>query len=190
MPAHIPTPYLLVVDLEATCDQRGFSRDQMETIEVGAVMVETATLRPVDEFQTFIRPVVRHRLTRFCTELTSITQDMVDEAPTFPEAMARWKEWMDGRRSLFCSWGRYDLHQLRQDEARWGCGLPTGRGHLDLKREFASVQEVRRCGMKGALRMAGLPLTGTHHRGIDDARNIAALLPWIVGNARLTQRRR
>ena len=31
-----------------------------------------------------------------------------------------------------------------------------------------------------ALQMCGLPIEGTHHRGIDDARNIARMLPWIV----------
>ncbi|MDF2697512.1 MAG: Inhibitor of the KinA pathway to sporulation, putative exonuclease, partial [Labilithrix sp.] len=32
-----------------------------------------------------------------------------------------------------------------------------------------------------ALEHAGLTLEGTHHRGIDDARNIARLLPWLLG---------
>lgn len=35
-------------------------------------------------------------------------------------------------------------------------------------------------GMDEALRMAGLPLEGTHHRGVDDAWNIAALLAWLL----------
>ncbi|GHT86553.1 hypothetical protein AGMMS49960_14700 [Betaproteobacteria bacterium] len=34
-------------------------------------------------------------------------------------------------------------------------------------------------GMVKALELAGLPLTGDHHRGIDDARNIAMLLPFV-----------
>jgi len=40
-------------------------------------------------------------------------------------------------------------------------------------------------GMAGALKLCGLPLEGTHHRGIDDARNIARMLPWIVGDKAL-----
>jgi len=35
--------------------------------------------------------------------------------------------------------------------------------------------------MDGALRRVGLPLVGTHHRGIDDARNIARILPFALG---------
>ena len=36
----------------------------------------------------------------------------------------------------------------------------------------------------------GLPLVGTHHRGIDDARNIARLLPFALGRQRLEGRPR
>jgi hypothetical protein len=35
--------------------------------------------------------------------------------------------------------------------------------------------------LRDARQQAGLELTGTHHRGIDDARNIARLLPLAVG---------
>ena len=48
--------HILVVDLEATCcDLQSIPRHQMETIEIGAVMVSTDSLMIVDEFQTFIR---------------------------------------------------------------------------------------------------------------------------------------
>ena len=181
----LPTPALwLVVDLEATCDRRGFPRDQMETIEVGAVLVDAATATPIDEFQTFVRPVVRPWLTPFCTELTSITQHEVDHAPVFADAMAAWGRWLAphtaGRDFVFASWGRYDRHQLEQDARRARCTLPVGDRHVDLKSEFATARGIRRCGMARALHAVGLPLEGTHHRGIDDARNIARLLPFIL----------
>ncbi len=63
--------------------------------------------------------------------------------------------------------------------------LPFRGKHLNLKKQFsAQLGEATRYGMAGALRRVGLPLVGTHHRGIDDARNIARLLPWILGRAR------
>jgi inhibitor of KinA sporulation pathway (predicted exonuclease) len=39
-------------------------------------------------------------------------------------------------------------------------------------------------GLDEALRLVGLPLEGTHHRGGDDAWNIAALLAAILSAAR------
>ena len=47
--------YHLVIDLEATCDRRGFPRDQSEIIEIGAVLVESEHLKPVDEFVEDVR---------------------------------------------------------------------------------------------------------------------------------------
>ena len=55
-----PYRYLYCVDLEATCDEVGESEsprplavvpDQMETIEIGLVVIDLETLEVVDEFQ-------------------------------------------------------------------------------------------------------------------------------------------
>ncbi len=35
-------------------------------------------------------------------------------------------------------------------------------------------------GMAGALKQLEIPLEGTHHRGIDDAWNIAEILTWLL----------
>jgi inhibitor of KinA sporulation pathway (predicted exonuclease) len=171
----------LVVDLEATCDDRGaVPRDESETIEIGAVLVDPATLAPVDEFQTFVRPVVHPRLTPFCTELTTITQAEVDAAPPFPAAAARLAAF--GRGAVFCSWGAYDRVQLARDAHRCGITPPLLGRHLNLKELFARAAGDRRSVGNGrALGRVGLSRTGTHHRGIDDARNIARLLPYALG---------
>jgi 3'-5' exoribonuclease 1 len=39
--------------------------------------------------------------------------------------------------------------------------------------------------MSEALKLAGIELLGTHHRGIDDARNIARLMPYILGKKKI-----
>ena len=78
----------LVIDVEATTSDDGsLPKREMETIEIGAVLVDLATLATVDEHQTFVRPVRHPRLHPFCTRLTTITQDMVDAAPLFPDAL-------------------------------------------------------------------------------------------------------
>lgn len=75
--------HILVVDLEATCcDLQSIPRHQMETIKIGAVMLSTDNLAIVDEFQTLIKPIRHPILTEFCLQLTSISQQQVDTAPT------------------------------------------------------------------------------------------------------------
>ncbi len=177
--------YYLVIDLEATCDRGGLMPPaETEIIEIGAVLVRGRGFQVESEFQTFLRPVHRPRLTPFCTELTSITQADVDAAPTFPHAIALLGAFIGGRDALFCSWGEYDRNQFKRDAKRHRTGLPFGDRHLNLKALFSeTLGEDERYGMAGALRRVGLPLVGTHHRGIDDARNIAQLLPYALGAA-------
>jgi inhibitor of KinA sporulation pathway (predicted exonuclease) len=55
---------------------------------------------------------------------------------------------------------------------------------VNLKLAFARSLGIRRgLGTHGAFARVGLVPEGTHHRGIDDARNIARLLPWCLGRA-------
>lgn len=178
---------LLVVDLEATCSDNGaVPKHQMEIIEIGAVLARpSAPFEAIDEFQAFVKPVRHPVLTPFCTRLTYITQADVDAADAFAEVMDQFVRWAVGHgRFLFCSWGDYDRKQFLQDCGHRGVRFPLGADHINLKARFSERQGLKkRLGMAQALEAAGLALEGRHHRGIDDARNIARLLPWIFGNA-------
>jgi 3'-5' exoribonuclease 1 len=171
--------YLLVVDLEATCcDDRSISRRQMEIIEIGAVMVDLRDRRVISEFQHFVRPVRHPQLTPFCRQLTTITQADVDAAPTFPSVLQAMQTWLATQPSpvRFASWGAYDKHQFKQDCTFHRVSYPFLGEHLNLKQIFAAtIDRHRPWPMILALEHCGLPLQGTHHRGIDDARNIAAI---------------
>ncbi len=167
----------LIIDVEATCWPRGDPRTkESEIIEIGAVLLDLARPADVAEFQAFVKPVRHPTLSELCTELTSIAQADVDEAPGFADAMERLRrELLSGGRVLFCSWGDYDRKQLRQDCKFHKVKFPFGRHHLNIKQLFADTHRCRPCGMAQALSMLHLPLTGTHHRGLDDARNIATI---------------
>lgn len=176
------SPYFLVIDLEATCADKGaIPREETEIIEIGAVMVDGATLEAIDEFGTFVRPTRHPTLTVFCTQLTTITQQDVRGAPVFSAAIGALRRWIADRDALFCSWGDYDKNQFDRDARRWNVSLPL-KGHCNLKRRFSeALGETRRYGMDDALARLGIPLAGTHHRGLDDARNIAKILPFALG---------
>lgn len=187
-----PAHYLLI-DFEATCANDGsVPRQHMEIIEIGAVMVETASLRVVDEFQSFVRPVRHPQLTAFCTQLTTITQAQVDAAPGFAEVAAALKAWRAGYPDLIWgSWGDYDRNQLQQDCDFHRVADPVGAPHRNIKRLFAQREgSGRKFGLDGGVRRARLAFAGTHHRGIDDARNIARLLAYALGRAELPREAR
>lgn len=181
--------YYLIVDLEATCcDRNGSNPNQipgseMETIEIGAIMLEAKTLKVLSEFDTFVRPVRHPQLTEFCSQLTTIRQADVDAAPSYPAAIQALQAWLAPYTNfLFCSWGDYDKNQLQQDSDYHGISAPIDAPHLNIKQQFTDSQQLpKRYGMDGALKLAGLKLMGTHHRGIDDVRNMVQLMPYILG---------
>ena len=183
--------YYLVIDLEATCDaEQRMPRNETEIIEIGAVLCDGETLRPAGEFQTFVRPIRHPRLTPFCAELTTIRQADVDGAPLFPRAIDELRRFADGRDFLFCSWGEYDRNQFRRDAERHRIKLPLGRDHLNLKEAFREAAgDTRKLGNTQALARVGLAVEGTVHRGIDDARNIAKLLPYCLGRLPIPRER-
>lgn len=180
-------PFYLVVDLEATCseDRVVVLRHEMEIIEIGAVMVRGESLEPVDEFQSFVRPVRNPVLTDFCIRLTGITQCDVDGAQGYRDVAARFAQWLSAfPGSQFCSWGDYDRRQFERDCEYHGIEYPFESGHLNIKAAHAKKRGMRRGhGLDKVLAAEGIPFEGRHHRGIDDARNIAKLLPLIVGDA-------
>jgi inhibitor of KinA sporulation pathway (predicted exonuclease) len=170
----------IIVDLEATCWEDADRREEMEIIEIGAVRLATAQGPVAGEYGAFVRPAVSE-INDFCQNLTSIRPEDVAASPTFPEAIELFIEWIGPEPYFLCSWGKYDLTQFERDFARHGMDLPRAFArHINLKLEFSRLRGGRPQAMKEALQRAGLPLEGKHHRGIDDARNIAKLAMLIL----------
>jgi inhibitor of KinA sporulation pathway (predicted exonuclease) len=175
----ISSTYYLIVDVEATCSDDGtVPREEMEIIEIGAVMMNSSTFEIAAEFQTLVRPVRHPQLTAFCMKLTKITDEMLVGAPGFAEAIEAMKAWMyKFDDAMFCSWGDYDRNQFMQDCQYHKIAYPFRSAHLNLKPEFSrSLGLQKKLGVGQALRHLGLEFEGSHHRGLDDARNIARIV--------------
>lgn len=166
----------VVFDLEATCWPAGSTPDRMEIIEIGATKLAPDTYDIISVFSTFVKPINEAELDNYCKDLTSIRQTDVDSAPIFPEAMDLFFEWIGSDQVAFCSWGAYDIRQIYVDHKRHGIPAPDAfQRHINLKKVFAELYGRRPCGMRKALNILGFELEGTHHRGIDDAKNISRI---------------
>ncbi len=176
---------ILIVDLEATTsDDESVPRHEMETIEIGAVLLDLKSLSIIKTFQSFVRPIKHPILTQFCMNLTHISQDMVDQADGFKDAMFRFYESMliyDTSEMIWGSWGLFDRNLFIRDceHHQIAYQLPN---HLNLKNLFSEAQGFHQnYGMSAAIKKVGLSLEGDHHRALDDALNTSKLLPWILG---------
>ncbi|WP_196884958.1 3'-5' exonuclease [Aureivirga sp. CE67] len=166
----------IVFDLEATCWEKANGRKH-EVIEIGAVMVNEEK-EIVSEFVQFVRPGNQPILSDFCTELTSITQKDVENAPFFTEAIENFKKWIGTETEdyVLCSWGFFDRNQLEAESKQKGLNYDWVQKHISIKHQYTDVSSAKRhMGMKGALAREKFSLEGTHHRGIDDARNITKI---------------
>ncbi len=166
----------IIYDLEATCWRSPKPR-QVEIIEIGAVRVNE-DLEIVDEFSEFILPVIHPQIDKFCTKLTSITQEDVEYADHFNVVIKRFEDWMDcasARTALF-SWGEFDHRQFVADARHHNLKLDWLKYWACLQRHYSKYKGAKnQIGLKNALIHEGLEFNGTQHRAIADARNMAEL---------------
>lgn len=175
---------IVIIDLEATCWEDDRRLERMEIIEIGALKLKGKSLKTINEFSSFVRPISEPKLSDFCKELTTIQQCDVDKADDFKTVFERFLDWIGSVSYCIVSWGEYDIKQLASDCKRHNIHFPQKfrTKHINLKKVFASQRKIRTCGMVAALKMLGIPLEGIHHRGIDDARNIARIAQVILQN--------
>ena len=175
-----PTRYI-VVDLEATCWERDSTPERMEIIEIGAVCLTPAAEAPTREFSAFVKPTASPLLSEFCTQLTSIQQQDVDSADTFAAVFPRFIDWIGDEPFRLVSWGRYDLDQFRLECKRNNVPFPIGfKNHIDLRKQFSRTRRIAPPSLKAALALLEIPLVGTHHRALDDAKSTACIAQRIL----------
>ncbi|KAF9120943.1 3'-5' exoribonuclease 1 [Mortierella sp. 14UC] len=100
--------YYLCFDVEATCELGFRFEFPSEVIEFPVVLLDGSTLEIVDEFHSYVRPTHRPILSDFCKELTGISQDTVDRAPTFVEVLERFEEWLTSHEIIASDWTKDD----------------------------------------------------------------------------------
>lgn len=179
---------MLVVDLEATCwkdnvvgTERRQTINDMEVIEFGCIVC-TFNGEVIDSKSFFVKPQLHPTLTTFCTELTSIQQSDVDNAPTYSGVIKNLDQWLEQYElTIWASWGNYDKNQLIKEHDRYGVSPNFLKlSHENLKKRWSKgKKKFRNAGPKVALEFHGLEFQGNYHRAIDDAFNIARLLPFI-----------
>jgi inhibitor of KinA sporulation pathway (predicted exonuclease) len=177
----LPTAPIVVVDVESTC-WRGTppGGQQSEIIEVGVCLLDPATQAVSDKRSILVKPE-RSRVSVFCTKLTTLTQAMVDEGVSFAAACETLVYDYESQSRLWVSWGNYDREMFTRQCASFGVPYPFGERHLNVKRVYGDVlNSGKQVGMAKALRLLEMPLEGTHHRGDDDAYNIARLLGYML----------
>lgn len=124
-------------------------------------------------------------ISEFCTSLTTLTPDMLADAGTLGDAVQILQQEFRSKDRLWASWGDYDRRQFERVCREHGVAYPFGPTHLNVKTLFATaIGDDREMGLDGAYSRLGMQMEGTHHRGGDDAWNIAAVLCLLLKQMR------
>lgn len=167
----------IIYDLEATCWQGRPTTVVQEIIEIGAVLISSYG-EVEGTFNKFIRPKVHPLLSAFCQELTTIEQTDIDRARYFPDVIEEFQDWAEifEEDYLLCSWGGFDKRMLISDCELHDMDADWVEPHINLRKQYQEIKRLSKPrGLKKAVEMEGFDFTGTHHRGIDDAENLARI---------------
>ncbi|KAE8454250.1 hypothetical protein EG329_005175 [Mollisiaceae sp. DMI_Dod_QoI] len=173
--------FLCIVDFEASMNEPNGTH---EMTELPLVLLSTATptLDVIDEFHTFVRP---QRNTNWRNH-QGIPQRVFNESPTFPEAWQKLLTFLDRygateSNTLAITCGDWDFRAMLPAEQSFHSidRLPLFENWCNIKHAFKLFTGKRANSMVRMLNVIGQELIGTHHSGIDDARNIANIARWL-----------
>ncbi|XP_032590661.1 ERI1 exoribonuclease 2 isoform X1 [Drosophila grimshawi] len=202
-----PFSYVIAVDFEATCWEKQAPPQwrEAEIIEFPAVLVNLKTGKIEAEFHKYIMPFESPRLSTYCTELTGIDQKTVDSGVPLQTALMMFHEWL--RKELrarnlllpkmaksnilgncaFVTWTDWDFGICLHKECsrKRMRKAPYFNQWIDVRAIYREWYKYRPCNFTDALSHVGLAFEGRAHSGIDDAKNLGALMCKMVRDGAL-----
>jgi len=180
--------YLVVIDFEATCEIHNPDDFQHEIIQFPAVLIDVHRQEIVDEFNSYCKPRINPTLSSFCMSLTGIPQETVDSARDFTDVLEDFTKWLESHGlgtkhtfSLvadgFCDMGKFLYTQCMLS----GVNYPSfALQWIDIRLLFFHFYGVKWYKLPITLELLGERFRGTLHNGLDDSRNIGAVLLKII----------
>ena len=196
--------YIFVLDFESTCWKDKENSFGQEVIEFPVVLLNTETGEIEDQFHQYVQPTEHSKLSAFCTELTGIQQDVVDNSVPIGVCLRLFTHWLQKHidekrmwfpsllktqlegegRAVFATWSDWDLNTCLQYECKrkgisYSAHLKTW---IDLRKTFRTFYNCYPQGLNGALSRVGIKFEGREHSGIDDATNTACLVRKMMAD--------
>ena len=176
---------ITIVDVESTCwkDAKDQGKEISEIIELGVANIVNGKIKK--EEPIFIKPQ-HSEVSPFCTQLTTITPELIEKKGLSPkEAFEKLAKVLN--KNVWGSYGFYDLKQIKKMIDLYKIDFKLPLKHINVKELYSklvmkSKDPYAAGGMGKVLKALGLKLEGTHHRGADDAYNIARIYLKLIKN--------
>ncbi|XP_031496110.1 uncharacterized exonuclease domain-containing protein At3g15140 [Nymphaea colorata] len=188
-PQHVD--YFLVLDLEG----------KVEILEFPVVMICAKTMEFVDSFHRFVRPtkMSEQRINEYIEGKygkLGIERVWHDTAVPFREVLQDFELWLAHHclwqkelggslhPAAFVTCGNWDIKtKIPQQCTVSGIEVPSYfKEWINLKDVYLNFYRRRATGMMTMMRELGISMLGSHHLGIDDAKNIARVLQRMLSD--------
>lgn len=182
--------YICVLDFEATCcDKNEFPRNHMEIIEFPSVLYKISNHKVefISQFHKYVKPTMHPNLTKFCTDLTGITQEMVNNGELIDIVYNQHKKWLSANipadaELIFATCGHWDLKTMLPNEITNKKLIQSKfyKKYINVKDEYEYFYKQKAYSMKGMLDYLKITLDGRLHSCIDDTKNISKILLKMI----------
>ena len=183
----------IMIDLEMNKIEKQ-QRDQWklssELIEIGAVKMDEK-FAVIDQYQTYVMPDFG-AMDKRIIELTGITDEKLEGAPRFAEALDDFACWVGRDKTMFYSWSMSDIRQFQMESA-----FKEYRGEIisrmesawvDFQEEYSRLLGIeKKIKLKQAVAAADYEFTGAQHTALADAVNTAEILRLSKDTKRFEQ---
>lgn len=174
---------LIILDVKTTCfaDKMSPTHFFPEVIRLQAIIMDSQTLRVLDEYQCHIRPTQFPNLSDFCIRFTHVTQDQVDQGITFTDAITQIQEFVSPYEIIPSFWGYYGQLQLLRNCRRFNIHYPFPKRFITIKHnysKFYGLNKIKK--LKNVLAYHGLDLSTQKEDPLADVRRVAQIVAILI----------
>lgn len=186
--------FLYALDFEATCwpNEGFYAKRSQEIIEFPCIKVDMKHFNIVSQFHTYVKPKFEPILSEFCTELTGILQETVENQPEFPQVLQDFQHWLQinngsNKNYAFVTCGNWDLGVCLPSQCRY-YGLETPKWAfktINLKKAHQKLHGKYPRNFQQIVSENGLVFQGRPHSGLDDTLNTVRVIKAMASKGHI-----
>lgn len=170
---------LLAINIECSCWEQPKHQppgEKNEIIEIGVAKFSLKTLEIQEPVSILVKPSVS-KISKFCSNITKLTQEQVDTGLTFEEACGKLVKEFDSQKIPWVCWGEFDKKQFLWQCNDFKVSYCFGAGNWDFKQTFAKLMGLdKEVSIKEAMQLLNLEYDDNQSKGKWDALYIAKIM--------------
>lgn len=153
------------------------------------ILVQSDPLKIVSTFHKYVKPTIHPILSPFCTLLTGISQEVVENSQTWQIVYQDFLDWLDvnavdRNQCLFVSDGPWDVRDFIGKELNYHEISRPSFMHriLDIRKHYAKKYDRQSTNLNGMLLGLNMEFEGREHSGLDDAKNVYRIFEKMIAD--------